>query len=76
MPNFDPNLSWSARHVLRTWTGDSVCIVQKRSTPFARAVQRLARPVGADPDFAKYFAKYALPARREKFPEISPVRLM
>ena len=29
--------------------------------------------LGADPDFAKYFAKYALPAGREKFPEISPV---
>ena len=25
-------------------------------------------------DFAKYFAKYALPARREKFPKILPAR--
>ena len=38
--------------------------------------KQTAQTIGADPDFAKYFAKYALPARREKFPEISPVRLM
>ena len=40
------------------------------------AVQIVTLIIGPDPDFAKYFAKYALPARREKFPEISPVRLM
>ena len=29
--------------------------------------------LGGGADFAKYFAKDALPAGREKFPEISPV---
>ena len=51
---------------------------EQKSTKPLICVQRISMAValGADPDFAKYFAKHALPARREKFPEISPVRLM
>ena len=45
---------------------------QQHNTGTAR-VAGAVRRFGADPDFAKYFAKYALPAGREKFPEISPV---
>ena len=32
--------------------------------------------LGGDAHFPKYFPKSAQPARREKFPEISPSRLM
>ena len=32
------------------------------------------RTVGGGADFQKYFKKYPPPVRREKFPQISPVR--
>ena len=48
-------------------------IAQRKTSSSNSQQLPLGAQVGADPDFAKYFAKYALPAGREKFPEISPV---
>ena len=47
--------------------------IRSRSATWQQVEGHSRLKLGADPDFAKYFAKYALPAGREKFPEISPV---
>ena len=67
------------------WNDLKVVYTDKKSKEFHQVKKDLGKyregkwgnpKVGGDPSFRKYFPKFALLAKREKFPEISPSRLV